>query len=58
MAKGIVGFEIIVTDLQAKEKLSQNKSENQRKNIVNSLSGSIDTNEKVIADYIKKNLPE
>jgi transcriptional regulator len=58
MAKGIVGFEIIVTDLQAKEKLSQNKSENQRKNIVNSLSGIIDTNEKVIADYIKKNLPE
>jgi transcriptional regulator len=58
MAKGIVGFEIIVTDLQAKEKLSQNKSENERKNIVNSLSGSIDTNEKVIADYIKKNLPE
>jgi transcriptional regulator len=57
MAKGIVGFEIIVTDLQAKEKLSQNKSENQRKNIVNSLSGSIDTNEKVIADYIKKKSP-
>lgn len=58
MTKGIVGFEINVTELQAKEKLSQNKTENERKNIVNSLSSSKDTNETVIADYMKKQLPE
>lgn len=58
MAKGIVGFEIDITELQAKEKLSQNKTENERKKIVNLLSSSKDTNETVIADYMKKHLAE
>ena len=55
MAKGIVGFEIEVTDLQAKKKLSQNKTANEQANIINSLSASTDTNEKLIADYMKTN---
>jgi transcriptional regulator len=54
MMKGIVAFEIEVTDLQAKKKLSQNRSETDRENIINSLSQSADTNEKEIAAYMKK----
>lgn len=56
MANGIVAFEISVTRLQAKEKLSQNKTENEREKIISSLSSSKDTNETVIADYMKKHL--
>jgi len=54
MMKGIVAFEIEVTDLQAKKKLSQNRTETERENIINSLSQSPDTNEKEIAAYMAK----
>ena len=54
MMKGIVAFEIEVTDLQAKKKLSQNRSEIEKENIINSLSRSTDTNEKEIAAYMQK----
>jgi transcriptional regulator len=54
MMNGIVAFEIEVTDLQAKKKLSQNRSETEKENIIDSLSRSIDTNEKEIAEYMKK----
>jgi transcriptional regulator len=54
MAAGIVAFEIKVTDLQAKEKLSQNKTENERKKIISQLSKSADTNEKLIADFMQE----
>ena len=56
LSKGIVAFDIIVSDLQAKKKLSQNKTENERLNIVHSLSKSADTNEQVIADYMRKDM--
>ncbi|MDQ2752852.1 MAG: FMN-binding negative transcriptional regulator, partial [Bacteroidota bacterium] len=52
---GIVAFEIWVTDLQGKKKLSQNKTGNEQENIINALSQSDDTNEKLIADYMKNN---
>ncbi len=55
MAKGIVAFEISVTDLQAKKKLSQNRSETEKKKIIETLSKSSDTNEKLIAQYMKYN---
>jgi len=55
LIKGIVAFDIIVTDLQAKKKLSQNKTENEQERIINALSKSDDTNEKLIADYMKNN---
>lgn len=55
MSKGIVGFEIIVTDLEAKKKISQNRSETEQKNIINALTNSTATNEKLIADYMKQN---
>jgi len=54
MMKGIVAFEIEVTDLQAKKKLSQNRTEIEKENIINSLSQSADSNEKEIAAYMAK----
>jgi transcriptional regulator len=55
MVKGIVAFEIAVTDIQGKKKLSQNKTLNEQKKIINTLSGSLDNNERIIADYMKMN---
>jgi transcriptional regulator len=45
MMNGITAFEIVVTDLQAKKKLSQNRTEVERGNIIASLSNSPDKNE-------------
>ncbi|VXB60127.1 Transcriptional regulator [Flavobacterium sp. 9AF] len=56
MSKGIVAFEILVTDLQAKMKLSQNRTNTEQRNIINTLSKSTDTNEVTIAEYMKYNL--
>jgi transcriptional regulator len=53
MMKGIVAFEIVVNDLQAKKKLSQNRSEKERENIINDLSKAQDSNEKEIAEYMR-----
>jgi len=52
MMNGIVAFKIEVTDLQAKKKLSQNRSELERENIISSLGKSSDTNEREIAAYM------
>jgi transcriptional regulator len=57
MLNGIVAFEIEVSDLQAKKKLSQNRSEQEQQNIIHSLSQSHDTNEQEIAAYMSK-LPD
>jgi len=54
MMNGIVAFEIEVTDLQAKKKLSQNRTETEKENIIHSLEKSTDTNEREIAEYMKK----
>lgn len=54
MSKGIVAFDIIVTDLQAKKKLSQNRTDTEKQKIIDTLSKSNDTNEQLIADYMKK----
>jgi transcriptional regulator len=53
MMNGIVAFEIVVGDLQAKKKLSQNRAETERENIINDLSKAQDSNEKEIAEYMK-----
>ena len=52
MMKGIVAFKIVVHDLQAKAKLSQNRSIKEQENIVNDLSSKPDTTEKAIAEYM------
>lgn len=54
MSKGIVAFEIVITDLQAKKKLSQNRSETEKEKIIDTLSKSNDTNEQLIAEYMQK----
>src|ERR1700748_3570500 len=43
MMKGITGFEIIVTELQGKKKLSQNRSETEKERIITDLSTSGDS---------------
>ena len=53
MMKGIVGFEIVVDDLQAKKKLSQNRSQIERENIIKGLSESLDSTGKDIAAYMR-----
>ncbi len=52
MMKGIVAFQIVVDDLQAKSKLSQNRTEKERENVINALSHSDNTNEKETAEYM------
>ncbi|HVV55103.1 MAG TPA: FMN-binding negative transcriptional regulator, partial [Mucilaginibacter sp.] len=54
MMNGIVAFEIEVTDLQAKKKLSQNRTDNEIDNIIHSLEKSDDTNTREIAEYMKQ----
>lgn len=54
MMRGIAAFELEVTDLQGQKKLSQNKSEIERKRIVDHLEKSENTMEKEIAGYIRK----
>lgn len=58
MSKGIVAFEVTVTDLQAKKKISQNKTEKEQQNIINALSLSQDKNERDIAEYMYKHMSE
>jgi len=55
LSKGIVAFEIVVTDLQAKKKLSQNRTDAERQKIITSLKNSYDSNEQLIADYMREN---
>ena len=53
--KGIVGFEILINDLQAASKLSQNRSEKDYDNIIGELSkSSNDSNAVGIAEEMKK----
>lgn len=52
MIKGIVAFDMVVTDLQAKNKLSQNRTAVEKENIINDLSASPHDAEKEIATYM------
>ena len=55
MLKGIVAFEVEVTELQSKNKLSQNKSLAERQSIIEELSASSNSNEVQLAEYMKSN---
>jgi transcriptional regulator len=52
MSKGIVAFQVKVEELQAKKKLSQNKTEAEQSRIIETLSKSTDTNEQLIAEHM------
>lgn len=54
LAKEIIAFSISVEDIQAKKKLSQNKTKKERNTIISSLSNSSNTNEQLIAEYMQK----
>ena len=54
MIKGIVAFEIEVTELQGQMKLSQNKNINERQRITETLDKSIHGVEKELSYYMKK----
>ncbi|MFC0518331.1 FMN-binding negative transcriptional regulator [Mucilaginibacter angelicae] len=54
MMRGIVAFEIVVDDLQGKQKLSQNRTEVERENIIEALDKSKDTTEAEIAKYMSR----
>ena len=56
MVRGIVAFEIEVTELQGKEKLSQNKTEQERRNIAESLEQSPHESERSLAEHMQSSL--
>jgi transcriptional regulator len=56
MIRGIAAFELEVTDFQGQKKLSQNKSQAERKRILEHLEQSENTTEKDIAAYIRDGL--
>jgi transcriptional regulator len=54
MLKEIMAFEIEVTRLEGKFKLSQNKNKNERQNIIDSFEKSNDTSENSLSTEMKK----
>ena len=56
LAKGIVAFEIKVTDIQAKKKISQNKTTAEQNRIADYLSKSENSSEKNIGAYMDTEL--
>lgn len=52
MARGITAFEIRVNELQAKEKLSQNKKENERRRILEAMGQSESEAARLIGEYM------
>lgn len=54
LAKGVVAFEIEVTDLQGKKKLNQNKTGKDAQNVIKAFEKSDNDNEKIIAKYMKE----
>jgi len=55
MSNGIVAFRIMVDDLQYKQKLSQNKKQQEQRSIIESLENSPESVERNIAEYMKIN---
>jgi transcriptional regulator len=54
MSKGIVAFEIGINNLQGKKKLSQNRTDIEKLNIIESLTDSEDSSARLIASYMMK----
>lgn len=54
LLKAVVPFRIAVEEVQAKEKLSQNKNENERQRIIDSLLKSEHSTERDIAGYMQQ----
>ena len=54
MMQGIIAFELEVTDLQGQQKLSQNKTREERERIIQHLENSADNMERELAPFIRK----
>ena len=54
MAKGIVAFEFRVSELQAKNKLSQNNADDERMRVVEAFERDGSESERAISEYMKK----
>jgi transcriptional regulator len=52
MVKGIVVFDILITDLQGKKKLSQNRSNSDFRSVADALAHSNDVNKQTIGNYM------
>lgn len=59
LLKGIVGFEMPITRIEGKFKLSQNRPDQDQANVVRELSGSKNSDAQAVADWMRaeKNLP-
>jgi transcriptional regulator len=58
MLKGIVSFRIDVTEVQAKAKMSQNKSDEEIGRIISDLKDSTIPGEALLAEYMQKGRPQ
>ncbi len=58
MMNGIVGFEMIVTRLEGKYKLSQNRSQADRQNVSDALLQSSDPIARAVGVEMKQNLEQ
>lgn len=56
MLQGIIAFTVTVSDLQASQKLSQNKTIEEQQRIIDSLINNKDTNAKITGEYMKANI--
>ena len=56
-ARGIIGFEIEITSIEAQKKLSQNRDDVNYKNIISELETLKDPQAKAMAEAMKKNRP-
>ena len=54
LLKGIKALRIRVADIQGKEKLSQNRPEQDRQNVIGHLEAESDTSANAIAEYMRK----
>ncbi len=57
MVKGVVGFKIEITEIQAAFKLSQNRDKTDHKNIIKEMENMDDYQSKAVAEEMKKNKP-
>ena len=55
--RGIIGFEIEITSIEAQKKLSQNRDDKNYKNIISELETLKDPQAKAMAEAMKKNRP-
>ena len=56
MLNGIVAFKIMVTEIQASQKMSQNKTVDEQERIIHTLKESSNSSEQAVAEYMSSNL--